>query len=127
MDTTKEVISSLKFIGQLQKGDKINTKFMFRQQDGFFTKISRTFINSDNRQNALTFIQRIINSSLDVFMYYENSTKVADKGMCINILDDLKQAKVGLENIKYTYSEDLKFKCDIDTMLQNMVIGREQV
>ena len=118
MDSTKEVISSLKFIGKLQKGDKINTKFMFRQQDGFFTKLSRTFINNDNRQNTLSFIQKIINSSLDVFMYYENSNKVSDKGMCINILEDLKQAKNGLQNLKHTYSDDLKFNCDIDTMIQ---------
>ena len=118
MESTKEVISSLKFIGLLQKGDKINTKFMYRQPDGLFTRISRTFINSDNRQNTLNFIHKIIYSSLDVLMYYERSTKTSDKAMCINIVQDLMQAKIGLSNLKLTYSEDLKFNCDLDTILQ---------
>ena len=118
MESTKEVISNLKFIGQLQKGDKINTKFMYRQQDGIFTKFYRTFIHNDNRQNTLNFIHKIINSSLDVLMYYERSSKTSDKAMCINIVEDLLQAKVGLTNLKLTYSEDLKFNCDLDTILQ---------
>ena len=118
MESTKEVISNLKFIGQLQKGDKINTKFMYRQPDGIFTRFSRTFINNDNRQNALNFIHKIIYSSLDVLMYYERSTKTSDKAMCINIVEDLLQAKLGLSNLKLTYSEDLKFNCDLDTILQ---------
>ncbi len=51
MDATNEVISSLKFIGKLKKGDKINTKFMYTQPDGVWTRFSRTFINQDDPIN----------------------------------------------------------------------------
>ena len=87
MESGKEIISSLKFIGKLQKGDKINTKFMYRQPDGLPTRISRTFINQDNRHNTINFIQN---------------------------------SREGLVNLKETYACDLKFCCDMDTILQTI-------
>ena len=44
METDKEVISRLKFIGKVQKGEKINVKYMFIQPEGIITRISRTII-----------------------------------------------------------------------------------
>ena len=38
--------------------------------------------------------------------------------MCVNLIDDLKKSTSGLKNIKETYFNDIKFCCDIDTMLQ---------
>lgn len=120
MDPTKEIISSLKFIGKLQRGDKINTKFMYRQPDGILTRLSRTFINHDNRNNALLFVQRVISSSFEIINNYSKSDKESDKILCINIINDLKQARNGLDHLKDTYSEDLKFKCDMETLLQEI-------
>jgi hypothetical protein len=118
MESTKEVISSLKFIGKLQKGDKINTKFMYRQPDGIATRISRTLINVENRQNTISFLQSTINSAFEIIVKYEQYNKSAELAMCIHIVKDLKQSKTGLEHLKNTYASDLKFCCDIETMLQ---------
>ena len=120
METYKKIISDLKFISQLEKGDKINTKFMYRQPDGFTTRIIRTFFNHDTRQNTLKFIQETIYSTFDILLYYERSNKPSDRSTCINILSDLNKSKIGLNNLKETYSEDLKFKCDIDTILETI-------
>ncbi len=38
--------------------------------------------------------------------------------MCLNIVQDLTQSKVGLENLKETYASDLQFVCNIDTIIQ---------
>lgn len=120
MEPTKEVISSLKFIGQLQKGDKINTKFMYRQPDGLMTRISRTLINHDNRHNALAFVQRTISCAFEVITSYLRSEKNSDITLCMNVVNDLKQAKIGLLHLKDTYSEDLKFRCDMETLLEDI-------
>lgn len=120
MEPTKVVISNLKFIGQLQKGDKMNTKFMYRQPDGLVTRLSRTFINYDNRQNALTFIQQTTTAAFKVIVSLAKSDQLADRTMCINMMQDLKQARVGIMHLKDTYSEDLKFKCDMETLLQEI-------
>lgn len=127
MDATNEVISSLKFIGKLKKGDKINTKFMYTQPDGIWTRITRTFVNHDNRHNTLNFVQRTIYNAFGVISTYEKSSKVSDKNMCKNVIEDLKNAKVGLNNLRETYSEDLKFNCDISTLLQSIESKLEDV
>jgi hypothetical protein len=53
MELNEDVISKLKFLGRVQKGEKINVRHMFVQPDGLATKISRSFINLDSRGNTL--------------------------------------------------------------------------
>jgi hypothetical protein len=127
MDATNEVISSLKFIGKLKKGDKINTKFMYTQPDGMLTRIYRTLINHDNRTNALNFLQRTIHNSFEIMNNLEKSSKLSDYKIAKNIIDDLKNAKNGLTNIRETYSGDLKFNCDVSTLLQYIDSRLEEV
>jgi len=38
--------------------------------------------------------------------------------MCKNLISDLRDSKNGLMNLRETYVLDLKFGCDIQTMLQ---------
>jgi hypothetical protein len=117
MNSNKETISRLKFIGKIQIGDKIDLKNMHLQTDGLFTQISRT-INQENRNKTLVFIQDTINKAFEILKCYEKSTKNSDKIMCLNILNDLKSSKNGLLNLKETYSFDIKFCCDIDVLLE---------
>ena len=36
----------------------------------------------------------------------------------MNIVNDLKSSKNGLQNLKETYNNDIKFMCDIDVLIQ---------
>lgn len=117
MDNNKETISRLKFIGKIQIGDKVNLRYMYIQNDGLITQLSRT-ICQDNRAKTLTFLQDTINKSFEILKYYQNSKKKSDKIMCINLIEDLKHSKSGITNLKETYIQDIKFCCDIDTLLQ---------
>jgi hypothetical protein len=120
MESNKEVISRLKFIGRLQKGEKINARRVYVQPDGILTSIVRTLINQDNRGNTLQFVQDTIQRSFELFTTYERSDKEADRAMCPHIIKDLKIAKTGLMNLKDTYMADVKFCCDMDTFLQTI-------
>ena len=117
MNSNKETISRLKFIGKIQIGDKIDLKNMHLQTDGLLTQISRT-INQENRNKTLVFLQDTINKAFEILKCYEKSLKNSDKIMCLNILNDLKSSKSGLLNLKETYSFDIKFCCDIDVLLE---------
>ena len=117
METNKETLSRLKFLGKIQIGEKINLKYMYVQNDGLLTQISRN-IFQDNRNKTLIFIQDTINKSFEILNCYENSVKLAERIMCDNIIEDLKNSKKGLINMKETYATDVKFCCDIDTLLQ---------
>ena len=63
MESNKEVISKLKFIGKLQKGEKINVRMLYVQQDGIVTQFLRTFLQ-DNRTKTLGFVQDTIKNHL---------------------------------------------------------------
>ena len=119
MELNKETISRLKFIGKIQIGDKVNLKSMYIQPDGLITQLLRS-INQDNRSKTLIFLQDTINKTFEILKLYEKSSKVSEQIMHSNIILDLKNSKNGLNNLKETYSLDVKFVCDLDTLLQTI-------
>ena len=120
MDNNQEIISRLKFIGKLKKGEKINTRHMYVQSDGFGTSLSRTFINQDNRGNALNFCQETITRAFELLITFERSDKNAEQVLFGHLIKDLQQSTTGLNNLKFTYISDTKFCCDMYTLLQNI-------
>ena len=119
MESNKETISRLKFIGKIQIGDKVNLKSMYIQPDGLITQLLRS-INQDNRSKTLIFLQDTITKTFEILKFYEKSTKASDQIMCSNLIIDLKNSKNGLNNLKETYTMDVKFVCDLDTLLQTI-------
>jgi len=113
----KEILSRLKFIGKIERGNKINTKHVYIQQDTIITAISRTFFRPDSRWNTIKFIQDTISRSFEIIDTYENSLRQFEHGVIKHIVQDLKMSKKGIANLKITYIEDTKFISDIDTIL----------
>jgi hypothetical protein len=114
----KKIISNLKFLGSIKPNDKFNSKLLYIQPEGFVTKLTRTFLSYDNRSNALKFIDETIKNSFEILAHYELSSKLSDKSMCENIVKDLIASKTGITNLKMTYSDDIHFCCDIETLIQ---------
>lgn len=121
MDGNQEIISRLKFIGRLKKGEKINTRYMYVQPDCIGTTISRTFAYQDNRGNALNFCQETINRAFELLVTYERSDKYPEKVLFGRLLEDLQESVTGLTNLKFTYICDTKFCCDMDTLLESVL------
>ena len=117
MDNHPETISRLKFIGKLKKGDKINTRRMFVQSNGFVTRINRTFWNQDNRHNGLSFIQETLRSSFTLLDTYDETGSSPNISLRENMVKDIRTSIHGLTNLKMTYCDDVKFGCDIDALL----------
>ena len=120
MDNSKEVMSRLKFIGRLQKGEKINVKHMLIQPDSFMTAISRWLIYPDNKRNTQAFVEHTIALSFQIIEANCKSESTYLTDMCLHLIKDLGAARVGIVNLKETYSNDVKFCCDLDTMLQDI-------
>ena len=118
MDSNQEIISKLKFIGKIKKGEKINTRHMYVQPDGLGTSIIRTFIYQDNRGNVLNFCQETISRAFELLVTYERSENNTEHVLFSHLLVDLQQATTGIMNLKFTYIADTKFCCDMDTLLQ---------
>jgi len=117
MHKNKHVLSCLKFIANIKVNEKINLRYLSLQEDGFFTQLLRT-LNQDNRQKTLVFIDETIHKAFELIKCYENSKLMSEKIMCDNLILDLKSSREGIENLKKTYSTDLKFICDLNCLLE---------
>lgn len=120
MEPNKEILSRLKFIGRVRKGEKINVQHMYVQPCGLVTTVSRSIISQDNRANTLNFVHSTITQAFELLEEYKKSGKESGQIMSEHIVKDLKIAKNGLEALKDTYITDLKFCCDMDTLLQSI-------
>lgn len=115
---TAEIISRIKFIGRIQKGEKINVRYMYVQPDSWFTRLSRTFFNADNRMNTYNFLENTIKRCFDIITLNKDSVKISERCLVVNILSDLKTALEGIHNLKDTYGTDVMFCCKLDTLIQ---------
>ena len=118
MESNSETISKLKLIGKLQNGEKLNTKYIFIQKDSFLTRLSRWLYWQDNRQNTINFVRNTIYSTFSMIITLKKSNKSYDNLIILNIIEDLESAKQGMVNLKNTYADDVKFCCDIETLLE---------
>lgn len=117
MENNEEIISRLKFIGHIQKEEKIDVRHVSRQPNNLITKFYRSIVYPDNRTNSLKFIKDVINRSFEII---ENFMIKGDIVTCKVIFSDLLKAKNGMFNLKYTYNEDTKFCCDLDVVIENV-------
>ena len=117
MENHEEIISRLKFIGHIQKDEKINVRLVNRQPNNIYTKLSRSILYPDNRNNSLKFVKDVIMRSFEIIEHYNHHVNiVASKG----IVADLLKARQGILNLKYTYNDDTKFCCDMDVVIESI-------
>lgn len=122
-----DILSKLKFIGKIKKGEKICVKNMSVQQDNLYTKLSRSFLIIDSRENTLNFLTQTIKRSFELLSLHMTGKTQFDKLMTTNIILDLESSKEGLINLKSTYIMDLMFCCKIDTLMQEIEARLEEI
>lgn len=119
MENNEEILSRLKFIGKIEKDEKINVRHVNRQPNNIMTKLQRSLLYPDNRGNALKFIKDVITRSFEIIDNCNiHSNTVVSKG----IISDLLKAQQGILNLKYTYGDDTKFCCDMDVVIETINI-----
>jgi len=125
--TDDDILSKLKFIGKIKKEEKICVKNMTVQQNNIFTKLSRSFIIVDSRENTLNFLSHTIKRSFELLSLHMTGKTLFDKSMTEHIMIDLENSKQGLSNLKSTYVNDLMFCCKIDTLIQEIDARLEEL
>jgi hypothetical protein len=120
-------ISRLKFIGKIQKGDKINIKYMFVQPNNIFTRIIRSFYYCDNRNNTLAFLTETVKKCFDELITHIGNGTLFDMTIANNIIQDFDNCKSGLINLKDTYNDDVMFCCKIDKIIQDVDARLEEI
>ena len=119
-DFDNDTLSDLKFIGKINKGEKVLARYRIVQPDNLMTKISRTLYYKEGRTTTLSFIRRTINDCFNIVLINKNSNDQYKKEIVKNILIDLKKSLIGILNLKDTYCDDTSFCCNLDTICENI-------
>lgn len=117
----KEVTAKLKFISRLNKGDKINVRNMFiQQQNSWLDKISRSIYHVDDRSNTLTFLTQTLTEAIELFYaFIQNTNDAYSQTQARNLITDVRSTKKGMINLKDTYADDVMFVCQIDALIDD--------
>jgi predicted AAA+ superfamily ATPase len=120
MQTNRELLAKLKFISKIQPSEKVSLREMKVYPDDMVTTLLRTIFRDNSRAKTLSFIQDTIDKAFEIIHNYKKSEKQSDIIMVQHIVEDLRNSKNGLINLKETYVTDRKFCCDIDIILEGI-------
>ena len=118
-DRNKDIITNLKFIGTIQKGEKIDVKNSKIEENNLFTPLRRMLMG-ESRETTFQFINTTIDRSFEIINSYVFSEKLSEKKFVTNVVLDLYKTIAGLKNIQTTYSDDKNFYCKIEIILEDI-------
>lgn len=101
--------AALKLIGKLNKNDKLVTRggyVTIVQQNTYMSWLYRKFYG-ETRRDALIFVSNVIRDVMAL-------------PMTENLEKDLRQALIGLDNLKDTYEGDKAFEAEIEAIQETI-------
>lgn len=130
MGIPDKLLINLRILGNVQKNGRIARSYdgiITIEGDNFYQPIRR-FLSSDSRRQAIHEITSIMNDCITTTKNIIGSksmnmelahTEEFFKG-CENlsiILKEMKGARVGIENLKFTYADDINIVSQIDVII----------
>lgn len=125
-----KLLINLKIISKIQKNGRISRSYdgiISLESDVFYQSIKR-FMLSDSRKQAIFEINSVITESIDMLNHIINS-KHMNKNYsqtseyvknCENInliITEMECAKIGIENLKFTYQNDPNTASQLDILI----------
>ena len=112
----RDLIAKVKFLSQINEGDKIDVRYMLRQPRGIFQSFWRSIETLQDRRSTFNFVSETIS---DAIQFIKNNIEEEKfKSVIDKLVMDLLKCEFGLNNLIKTYQDDLKFKCDIETVIE---------
>lgn len=128
-----KLLINLKILSKIQKNGKITRSYdgiISLDHETFYQPIRR-FISSDSRKQAIFEINSIITEAIESFSNILNS-KFTNKNYCNTdeykkncdnlrlLLNEIELAKIGVENLKFTYQNDQNVVSQLDIIILKM-------
>ena len=116
-----ETIAHLKFIGQIQSGQKISITSMQYQERSLWTVFMRTINFRDNREDVYMFIERSISNAYKFIELLGKSDSVVDQRR-LNSITELLTVEVidGLTCMCETYKDDILYTCKLEALIEDI-------
>lgn len=125
-----KLLINLKIISKIQKNGRISRSYdgiISLESDVFYQSIKRFMLN-DSRKQAIFEINSVITEAIDILNHILNS-KFMNKNYaqsseyiknCENlnlIMTEMELAKIGIENLKFTYQTDQNIVSQLDILI----------
>jgi hypothetical protein len=114
-----EIIARLKFLKNVNSGEKIHTASISVQPDMWITPFLR-FVEGENKNKTLAFVKKTIDDAFSVYSMYSTCSDKYKKKLGVILKQDIAASLRGVNNLKSTYRHDLKFTCDLDTLVETV-------
>ena len=133
--TTDQVLTNLKVISQIKKGEKIVTNNIILEIDNRYFQFARRWWSSSSRLSTLDFFNKVLdrcfeiidetynNKTKETYYFSEENSRVLQKFSL-----ELTNTCTGLTNLKETYCNDVTTTSQLDIMLEkiNARVGKIQ-
>lgn len=130
--TVNEIIILLKWLSTITEGNKLYITSLTISPNNLFTKLYRTFIKSESREDTLEFLYFIINKSLEILDDFNTKLNECDNenkkmNICFqinNLVNAICDSVSGIISLKKTYDDDKMFSCFIDNLIENLILSK---
>lgn len=124
-DSTHEILTKLKFISLVKKGEKIDVKSLRVHSSSKWYAFWRMWCD-ESRDTTIEFLTTTVNRAFEILQL--NLTKdYSNKTLCKNLIADLITSTMGMINLQSTYSEDRIFLCQIKTLIQSIEVKLSEI
>lgn len=114
--TLNDLLVKLTFLSKLEQGIKINISDMsFVDANSIVGSVTR-FLTGESRKNLMVHLGQIVDQSIVAINDYQNTE------FCAIIVNHLARAKMGIQTLSTTYSDDPQIISQIEVMVQNIDI-----
>lgn len=121
MEGINEINARLKFIGKIQRDEKLSISGPSMHPNNWITTFKRTINGRDGRKETLRFLCSTVDSAFEIIELHKLSQKPSDQSMCQELFSDLKHAQTGIRNLMSTYETDTKFCCDLEVLIGSII------
>ena len=121
--TTDQVLTNLKIISRIKKGEKIITNNAIMEIDNRYFQWARRWWEQNSRMNTIDFFNKILERAFQIiddtydnkgkenYYFNEENSRILQKFSL-----ELTNARQGLNNLKETYVDDETTKSQLDIM-----------
>ena len=118
--TLNDLLVKLKILSMIERGKKINMGTMtFTDSASWMGAIGRS-LTGEGRKGLMVHLSQIVQQAINAINEYQNTE------FCGLIVNQLAQAKIGIQNLTTTYQSDPNVVAQIDVCVSNIDLQLEK-
>lgn len=115
--SVQDIVSKLKFISKFEQTQWMDVTKLQLYEKTWYNRVYRTiFTRTECRDATLEFVRVVFAEAFDLAAKHNSSVAPFRRSIAKMIVEALKEAKKGVENLKVAYEDDKMFVSRLDTL-----------